>query len=78
MTKKPCDRIFTKDFVGIFIVFIIPIILFVGLYRIGKFLINLINKKFHKQFSSSWAYLLLIPFPLSFVLFFVGVVRLNI
>lgn len=55
-----------------FIVFVIPIILFVGLYRIGKFLINLINKKFHKQFSSSWAYLLLIPLPLYFVLFFAG------
>lgn len=55
-----------------FIVFVIPIILFVGLYRIGKFLINLINKKFHKQFSSSWAYLLLIPLPLFFMLFLAG------
>ena len=33
--KKPCDRIFTKDFVGYFIVFATLMILFIGFYRSG-------------------------------------------
>lgn len=48
--------------IGLGLLFLVPIISFIGLYFVGKFFISIINKLsykfFHKQLSTSWAYLL--------------------